>query len=146
MPFASSLRFGGNFSNVTAILPPSVIRANWIRSAGNHQTALLDHGGLGEGSHAPGGIYTDEGSTNWAVSGNVLQGVSYWLMACRPGSAPIGPVWVSGNWFDSASNMTINNASRCPLVDNLEVATDASWPIQAQRVMRSAGPRQHVTW
>jgi hypothetical protein len=48
------------FANVSAILPPSVIRFNWIHDAGDHESALLDHGGIGEGSHAPGGIYTDE--------------------------------------------------------------------------------------
>eukprot|EP01052_Picozoa_sp_SAG31_P039389 SAG31_NODE_5455_length_2527_cov_1.923394_1_plen_696_part_00 len=155
LPFGSGPRYSDGpkyFANVSAILRPSVIRANWIHDAGDHQSALRDHAGLGEGSHAPGGIYTDEGSTNWNISGNVLNNVEYWLMACRPGSAPIGPVWPVRNWFGQTSNKTINNATRCPLHANVEVRTDAGrgWPADAQLVMQEAGPRlnghaiQHV--
>ena len=31
-----------------------------MRDSGNHSTAALDHGGIGEGSHSPGGLYNDE--------------------------------------------------------------------------------------
>ena len=62
LPFASGPQYGPGpkyFHNVSAILPPSVMRGNWIHDAGDRKSALLDHNGLGEGSHAPGGIYTD---------------------------------------------------------------------------------------
>ena len=41
--------------------PPSLIAFNYIHDAGNHATALLDHGGVQEGTHSPGGVYTDQG-------------------------------------------------------------------------------------
>ena len=151
LPLGSSPRFNGNFHNVTAILPPSTITGNWIHDAGDHQTALSWNDGLGEGSHAPGGVYTDEGSTNWNISGNVLSNVSYWIMSCRPGTCPIGPVWADHNWFDEASNKTINNASRCPLIGDVEVpsggggGSSSVWPFEAQRVMWQAGPRQKLS-
>ena len=82
-----------------------------------------------------------EGSTNWNVTANVISNVQYWLMGCRPGSAPIGPVWPDRNWFDFASNMTINNETRCPLRDDAEVR-GGDWPLEARKVMQEAGPRQ----
>ena len=66
-------------------------------------------------------------------------------MACRPGSAPIGPIWPARNWFGQSSNMTINNASRCPLHDNVEVRANGErgWPVDAQHIMQHAGPRSN---
>ena len=87
------------------------------------------------------------GSTNWNISANVLSNVQYWLMACRPGTAPIGPCWPDHNWFGESSNRTINNATRCPLHDNQMHAErrrggEAPWPAEAQRIMANAGPRR----
>ena len=44
----------------------------------------------GQGSHSPGGLYNDEGSTNWAMDRNVIVDVPIWLQGCRPGGPWIG--------------------------------------------------------
>lgn len=37
----------------------------------------------GAGSHFPGGLYNDEGTTNWAMVGNVIVDTPAWLQGCR---------------------------------------------------------------
>jgi hypothetical protein len=128
------------YTNKTAILPPSVQYRNYIHSAGNAATAKLDHDGLGEGSHSPGGLYSDTGSTNWNISHNVLRSVPMWLMGCRPYDPWIGPNWQTHNFYDNASHHSDNQASRCPLIGVSEV-DGAQWPAEAMDIMRSAGPR-----
>eukprot|EP01044_Picomonas_judraskeda_P017996 COSAG03_NODE_3485_length_1986_cov_4.533121_3_plen_228_part_00 len=81
------------YKNISAILPPSVQKENWIHDGGNSATAKLDHEGIGEGCHCPGGLYSDEGSTNWNMTNNVVQNVLIWLQGCRPGCPWIGPNW-----------------------------------------------------
>jgi hypothetical protein len=49
-------------------------------------------------SAGQGGLYSDEGSTNWNMSGNVVQTVMIWLQGCRPGCETIGPNWQDDNW------------------------------------------------
>jgi hypothetical protein len=46
---------------------------NWIYDAGDAATAALDHSGIGEGCHCPGGLYSDEGT----CSGQ------YWFICLR---------------------------------------------------------------
>lgn len=36
----------------------------------------------GDGTHGPGGVYTDNGSTGWNVSGNVFKLLTVWAVAC----------------------------------------------------------------
>ena len=36
----------------------------------------------GDGTHGPGGVYTDNGSTGWNVSGNVFKSLTVWAVAC----------------------------------------------------------------
>lgn len=127
------------YKNKTAILPPSVMHRNHIHSAGNTETAKLDHDGLGEGSHSPGGLYTDTGSTNWNISSNVVQDVPMWLMGCRSYDPWIGPDWQNHNWYDNASHHSDNQASRCPAT-GVEV-DGAQWPAAAVEIMQRAGPR-----
>ena len=50
------------YENISAILPPSMQEGNWIHDAGDATTAALDHAGIGEGCHCPGGLYSDEGT------------------------------------------------------------------------------------
>ena len=84
---------------------------------------------------------TDEGSTNWKISENVVQRTLYWLKGCR--CAWIGPNWYWNNWYSAGSGTAVdNNATRCPLVGDVEVMSNATeWPAEAVAVMRSAGPR-----
>jgi hypothetical protein len=150
-------------ANATAE-PPSVIGWNFIHDAGNSTTAALDHGGLQANTHSPGGIYTDQGSTNWNVTGNVIARVDLWLDACRPGGG-IGPIFIDGNWRTlsvdcqcsnccncSASspnpgcdmdNMgAANNNSHCPILRTEVISGDASrWPEGTLQVVRGAGVR-----
>lgn len=98
------------YKNISAILPPSVQERNWIHDGGGSTSAKLDHEGIGEGCHCPGGLYSDEGSTNWNMTNNVVQNVKIWLQGCRPGCPWIGPNWqvslssynyFSGTFFSS---------------------------------------------
>ena len=75
MPF----EWPSKYPNISAILPPSRMEYNWIHDGGNSATAALDHRGIGEGCHCPGALYSDEGSTNWNMSYNVVQNVEIWL-------------------------------------------------------------------
>ena len=67
---------------------------------------------MAQGSHEPGALYADEGSTNWNITHNVIQGAPAWLQGCRPGCAWIGPLWQDYNWFDAASAGSINVEAR----------------------------------
>lgn len=132
------------YKNVSAILPPSMQQGNWIHDSGTEATAARDHGGIGEGCHCPGALYSDEGSTNWNITGNVVERVADWLQGCRPGCPWIGPNWQNHNWFDVASNRTVNVEARCPLVADVQVGGEgagAQWPAAAAAVMAAAGPR-----
>lgn len=65
MPF----EWPSKYQNTSMILPPSMQEGNWIHDAGDATTAALDHGGIGEGCHCPGGLYSDEGNLSvWARS------------------------------------------------------------------------------
>ena len=136
-----NLPFLNRSSNTSVILPPSVQTGNWIHDGGTHATAVLDHGGIGEGSHGPGGLYTDEGSTNWQLQHNVVQEVLLWLQGCRPGCAWIGPMWYWNNWYDKASANTMNVEARCPLINDVEIIPPAMFPAAALAVQAAAGPR-----
>ena len=67
---------------------------------------------MAQGSHEPGALYADEGSTNWNITHNVIQGAPAWLQGCRPDCAWIGPLWQDYNWFDAASAGSINVEAR----------------------------------
>ena len=153
------------FKNRSAILPPSTQIANWIHDSGKPWPVFkpgtntcpcppgvpgvpapappsTDHDGIGQGHHQPGGLYSDTGTTNWNISGNVVQSVPNWLQGCR--DAQIGPNWQDRNWFDAASNVSINQMSKlCPLVGNVQLPSDkqADWPAGARAVVAAAGPR-----
>ena len=148
------------FKNRSAILPPSTQIGNWIHDGGKPWPVYIpgtnvpgipgvpsppprssDHEGIGEGHHQPGGLYSDTGTTNWNISGNVVQTVPNWLQGCR--AANIGPNWQNDNWFDAASNTSINKQALCPLVGNVQLKSDkqADWPAGARAVVVEAGPR-----
>ena len=59
-----------------------MIAGNWIHDGGGVASSLADHGGIGAGCHCPGGLYSDEGSTNWNITRNVVQRVNMWLQGC----------------------------------------------------------------
>jgi hypothetical protein len=126
--------------NTSALLPPSIQQRNWIHDGGTASTARADHEGIGQGCHCPAGLYTDEGSTNWDLSQNVIQTVATWLDGCRAG-AVIGPNWQHNNFYDTASARSVNLEVRCPLVGNVQVDGGA-WPTAAVMVMKAAGPRK----
>ena len=156
MPFMQS-----HFKNRSAILPPSTQIGNWIHDGGPPWPVFLpgtnipgvpgvpapappsfDHDGIGQGHHQPGGLYSDTGTTNWNITGNVVQNVPNWLQGCR--NVRIGPNWQDRNWFDAASNLSINQMTKlCPLVGNVQLASDkqADWPAAARAVVAAAGPR-----
>jgi hypothetical protein len=61
----------------------------------------------------------------------------------QAGHLPDRPHLERDNWFDEASNMTINNVSKCPLVGDVKVS-QGKWPFEAQRVIQQAGPRRYT--
>ena len=83
---------------------------------------------------------TDEGSTNWNISFNVIASVEAWLAGCRSGCPWIGPNWQDYNFYDSASKSSNNVAARCSLMGDVEV-NSTQWPAPAVDIMQSAGPR-----
>ena len=66
------------YRNTSTILPPSMQQGNYIHDAGSQATAVLDHDGIGAGSHSPGGLYSDEGTTNM----NIVSADTFSILAC----------------------------------------------------------------
>ena len=71
------------------LLPPSTMAFNYI-----HDTGPADGvpDAPGAGSHFPGGLYNDEGTTNWVMAGNVVVDTPAWLQGCRYDPGWIGYV------------------------------------------------------
>ena len=138
---------GKRYTNKTAVLAPSTMLRNYVHDApqpGDEAAAVLDHDGIGAGCHCPAGLYTDEGSTNWNISDNVIAQVESWLNGCRDGCPWIGPNWQDNNWYDAASAHVANNETRCPTSGNIEVNASV-WPKSAAQIIARAGPRAVIS-
>ena len=62
------------------LLPPSRIFANYLHD--NGWPTRPRNSVPGDGTHGPGGLYTDNGSTNWNVTSNVFVNTTVWAIAC----------------------------------------------------------------
>ena len=60
------------------LLPPSTMSSNYIHDTGPND-GVPD--APGAGSHVPGGLYNDEGTTNWIMRDNVVVDTPLWLQA-----------------------------------------------------------------
>jgi len=92
------------------------------------------------GNSHGGGIYMDNGSGGWEVTGNVLSGIYNWMFVWdgRPGK--MVNMSFHHNWVDSwlFSNNAVGN--QVSAQDNILVSKGA-WPDGAKVVMQSAGAR-----
>jgi len=128
------------------VLPFSTIIGNYIHDTGPRDGVPS---APGAGSHSPGGLYTDEGSTNWAMVGNVVVDTPLWLQGCRPGCPWIGHMNISNNWIacdkqppHSGSGCDVMNVDKaCPLVNDQMFTSRSALPAGAQSVIAGAGPR-----
>ena len=106
------------------------------------------------------GVYSDDGSTNWNISENVIEnnaGPNFvWMSGCRDGTInswsdnayscriqhgkSLGPHGRVSECCDSACSGWRNNASECPLPRTVNF-TGADMPASAHEVAAAAGPR-----
>ncbi|WP_433731975.1 ricin-type beta-trefoil lectin domain protein [Actinoplanes sp. CA-051413] len=86
------------------------------------------------------GLYFDEGSKYYTVTGNVFNNVGTWATANYWGGENMGNFTVTGNWTSNSST-NITNGDRGNVVNNNVTVTNGSWPAGAQAVMASAGPQ-----
>lgn len=121
------------------LLPPSQMVGNFLHDngwAGRPRESVA-----GDGTHGPGGIYTDDGTTGWIVSGNVISDATVWGVLCYQ-------TWIYnrnvGNFFkcrDGSWCGPINKEAGCPLANNTRVPHQGPFPPAAQLVIERAGPR-----
>merc|ERR1712194_410521 len=127
------------------VLPPSTMHANYIHDSPGK--GVLNTPGFG--SHSPGALYNDEGSTNWAMVGNLVIDTIAWLQGCRYTDGWIGYMNFTGNIIacdDPTGCRTTGNVdSVCPLVDerryNLTNGSRATLPADVRAIIASSGPR-----
>ncbi|MFI9847333.1 RICIN domain-containing protein [Nonomuraea sp. NPDC051941] len=86
------------------------------------------------------GIYFDEGSKYYSVTGNVLSNTGTWATANYWGGENMGNFTVTGNWSTNGST-NVTNGDRGNVVNNNVTVTNGAWPAGAQAVMASAGPQ-----
>ena len=121
------------------ILPMSQIVHNYVRANGWPERPKGSHNG--DGSHGPGGLYTDNGSTGWNVSSNVFEDCTVWAVAC----------YTAGIANNSYVNNTLlrtwgpieQDGQHCVLANNSAKTADSLSPAD-RAVMAGAGPRGGV--
>jgi hypothetical protein len=151
----------------------SVIRRNWV-----HHNGWQDRPGHarpgdgtpdGDGSHGPGGIYLDNGSTGWNCTENVFENITVWALACYTAGVAVGfcsksiyypspfmlssevIAWTTGIDNNSFTMNTAVCAGWCgplgPKVPDCEIANNSVFKELEQlsardhAVIASAGPR-----
>ncbi|NUP61348.1 MAG: right-handed parallel beta-helix repeat-containing protein, partial [Nonomuraea sp.] len=86
------------------------------------------------------GVYFDEGSRYYTVTGNVLSNTGTWATANYWGGENMGNWTLTGNWSTNGST-NVTNGDRGNVVSGNVTVTNGSWPAGAQSVMSAAGPR-----
>ncbi|WP_461118497.1 RICIN domain-containing protein [Saccharothrix stipae] len=85
------------------------------------------------------GVYFDEGSKYYSVTGNVFNNTGTWATANYWGGENMGNWTVTNNW--STNNSTnVTNGDRGNVVSGNTVVSNGNWPSGAQAVMANAGP------
>ena len=134
------------------VLPPSTCNGNYI-----HDTGPADgtKDQPGAGSHFPGGLYNDEGTTNWQMTGNVVVDTAAWLQGCRFADGWIGHMNQTHNFITcdkkpphSKNGCSLINANTtaadCDVANDVHFPTREAMPAVAQAVMKAAGPRPQL--
>jgi hypothetical protein len=137
------------------ILPMSQMTENYVHSNGWPGRPRFDGttgtGTPGDGSHGPGGIYTDNGSTGWNVSANVLTNVTVWAVACYAegidnnsfiGNSYICQTKLPGR--DPGWCGPIQKQGDCPTSGNRGVNSTSELSPASLAVIERAGPRKHA--
>ena len=130
------------------ILPMSRVTANWVHDNGWSERPR--NSVPGDGTHGPGGIYLDNGSTGWNCSRNVFRGVTVWALACYTtgidNNSFVNNTYVctggsSGRYNISWCGPLHDKRTICTLANNSnpQLATDFSSADLA--VIKNAGPR-----
>ncbi|WP_308250199.1 lectin [Sphaerisporangium fuscum] len=86
------------------------------------------------------GVYFDEGSKYYTVTGNVLSNTGTWATANYWGGENMGNLTVTGNWSTNGST-NVTNGDRGNVVYGNVTVGNGNWPAGAQAVMASAGPQ-----
>ncbi|MEO3859475.1 RICIN domain-containing protein [Acrocarpospora sp. B8E8] len=86
------------------------------------------------------GVYFDEGSKYYTVTGNVFSNTGTWATANYWGGENMGNWTVTGNWTSNSST-NVTNGDRGNVVNNNVTVSNGNWPAGAQAVMAAAGPR-----
>ena len=100
-----------------------------------------------------GGLYNDEGTTNWVMSGNVVVDTGAWLQGCRFADGWIGHMNQSHN-FIACDKKAPHAKNGCSLINantstaDCDVSNDIHYgpgrsdlPAAAKEIMKQAGPR-----
>jgi hypothetical protein len=85
------------------------------------------------------GVYFDEGSKYYSVTGNVFNNTGTWATANYWGGENMGNWTVTNNWSTNSST-NVTNGDRGNVVSGNTVVTNGNWPSGAQAVMANAGP------
>ncbi len=84
------------------------------------------------------GLYLDNGSSNWNVSNNVVDGyVSHWLLV-QSGAPSANDNTVTNNYVDAASGASWDNGNASNTVSSNTTGL-TSWPTAAQTTIANAG-------
>jgi hypothetical protein len=85
------------------------------------------------------GVYFDEGSKYYSVTGNVFNNTGTWATANYWGGENMGNWTVTNNWSTNSST-NVTNGDRGNVVSGNVVVSNGNWPAGAQAVMTNAGP------
>ncbi|MGC7100809.1 RICIN domain-containing protein [Amycolatopsis lurida] len=86
------------------------------------------------------GMYFDEGSKYYSVTGNVFSATGTWATANYWGGENMGNWTLTGNWSTNGST-NVTNGDRGNVVHSNTTVSGGNWPSGAQAVMANAGPR-----
>ncbi|QFU89875.1 RICIN domain-containing protein [Amycolatopsis sp. YIM 10] len=89
------------------------------------------------------GMYFDEGSKYYSVTGNVFSATGTWATANYWGGENMGNWTLTGNWSTNGST-NVTNGDRGNVVHSNTTVSGGNWPSGAQAVMANAGPRTGV--
>ncbi len=85
------------------------------------------------------GVYFDEGSKYYSVTGNVFNNTGTWATANYWGGENMGNWTLTNNWSTNGST-NVTNGDRGNVVSGNAVVANGNWPAGAQAVMANAGP------
>ncbi|MFI6025387.1 right-handed parallel beta-helix repeat-containing protein [Amycolatopsis magusensis] len=91
------------------------------------------------------GVYFDEGSKYYTVTGNVFSATGTWATANYWGGENMGNWTLTGNWSANGST-NVTHGDRGNVVHGNVTVTGGAWPPGAQAVMANAGPRNGTQW